>query len=273
MVTSALDHVLAEVRGRAEAPIPGSAVNFRNPLPSGQFLKPGTFNRSLKGLLKHEKIPASRHSVSDDDLLLIPENMRKGATTSVKVSDRFLSDQEELSRRVLASNSLLDSFMGGLIATLKDPLKDGFSLREDVDASAVASFMHSMNEALKASSSAVTKLHVNLVLARRDGLLASSMASSASKDNLRAVPLDAQGSFFGAHVGPTLDKQVEQAKTSSFIRPRAIKRQAPVPRSGFPSGHTQAKKPAKPGKPWQGKGKPTRGKSPSVRPSPRPSPQ
>ena len=275
MVTSALDHVLAEVRGRAEAPVPGSAVNFRSPLPSGQFLKPGTFSRSLKGLLKHEKIPASRHSVSDDDLLLVPENMRKGNFPGIRIPDRFLSDQEELSRRVLASSSLLDSFMGGLIATLKDPLKDGFSLREDVDASAVATFMHSMNEALKASSSAVARLHVNSVLARRDGLLASSMASQASKKNLRAVPLDTQGSLFGSHVGPTLDKQVEQAKTSNFIRPRAPKRQAPVPRSGLPSGPTQAKrKPIKSSvRPWQARGKPTKGKSPSVRPSPRPSPQ
>ena len=279
MVLSALGLAEKEVRGGSSAPSPAAPALINGALPVGTFLKPHRAIPSFARILRYEALAESRLTPSDDDSLLHSRAPARIANRRVTLHDKFLSDQEECSRRSLVAHSVLDSFLGGLIAALRDPSKDEFQVRSDVDNSAVTLLVRSMAATLQASTAGVARSHVNTVLARREAFLSESLASSSSKKNLRALPLDPQGSFFGSHAGPTLEKQAEQARTSAFVRPQAFKRPRPAqegesvrPRAKAP----KIKKESAP--PWrQTSQRPARGRGrggwkPKASP-PKPSPQ
>ena len=275
LVTGELASVQAVIRGGAEAPKHGCAVGFRSALNSGRFLKPGTF--LLRNVVGHEEIPGSAQSLSDDDGLLLPEGLKDGlrqsANAKSQVTDKTLADLEELARRSLVATSVLDSFLGGLVAALKDPSQESFAVRGDVDAPAVATLVRAMSGALKSSANSASKSLVNTVLARRDGLLASSLASQQSRKNLRAVPLDPQSSMFSGHVGPTLDKQAETDRTLSTLpRPQAVKRAAVAPAS-FPPSNKKKKEDNKSGGWRKSKGTGQKGQKAKKPSAPKPPPQ
>ena len=126
---------------------------------TGKFLKPEKLPFSRKQVLQRGVIPDSALPLSQEDLLLLPERSRSAPRTAC-LSDRCLSDYEETARRGLESISIMDTFLGGLVSSLKDPASDTFTLRASPDPSAIVLFIQSMSEGLKYAAGAFSTLPI-----------------------------------------------------------------------------------------------------------------
>ena len=68
----------------------------------------------------------------------------------------------------------MDSFLRGLMACLKDPHQESFTMRDSPDPEAVVAFLQAISDGLKYLAGSVAKLHLNHILARRESLLLGS---------------------------------------------------------------------------------------------------
>ena len=129
----------------------------------------------------------------------------------------------------------MDSFLGGLVNTLKEDDSDTFSLKQEIDSSDLVSFIKSIAENLKFTASSLASLHVNFALCRRDCLLAQSQAlakSQSTKASLRALPLHSEALFGGDHLSPTIHGLAEARRDLAFVVPRQAARPTPKGRAG-----------------------------------------
>ena len=169
---------------------PGSVPYFPGALPCGRFLKPERSRTASRSHLAHDLLPKGPLAPSQEDLLLLPEKGR-ASSLSLLVNNKSLADWEELARRNLESASIIDSFLAGLVESIRDPSQEVFSLRDEICEETVSAFISAVAQGLRDLTSSSARLYTNVVLARRDALLSQSSipGSSAQKASLRALPI------------------------------------------------------------------------------------
>ena len=248
LVAEAFQAALSKVRGQEETPIKGSVPSLPAALPCGTYLK-GDKPPFKKEALISDLIPSARLPISREDLLLLPDaNRQIGSGFSAQVKDKTLGEFENLARFGLQSSSVLDSFLGGLVNSVKDDSVDDFVIKQDIDSGDFLSFIQALSETLKFTASTLASLYVNLVLARRDSILLKSQVLKNSKDcqsSLRGLPVHSTSLFGGDHVGPTIHSLAESKRDLAFAAPRPPRSSSQPSRGrsfshGKPRSHSQS---------------------------------
>ena len=167
-------------------------------------------------------IPSGPLPVTQEDLLLLSEADR-GAGRTVSIKEKTLAEFEDTARKGLLAVSAMDSFLGGLVRSVKDDEASSFVLKQEIDVTDVVSFIRSLSETLKFSASSLASLHVNLALARRDSVLTKSQVlkkAPSTQASLRTLPLSSSALFGGDHVAPTIHSLAEARRDMAFALPR-----------------------------------------------------
>ena len=225
MMGRALGDQMSKVRGGSDPPLPGTVPSLPSALQCGSFLKAEKLPFDVKRF-SCSSIPAAPASLSQEDLLLLGESGRTPAR-SISLKEKSVLDLEENSRRGLMAISAMDSFLAGLIKTVKEDV-DGdeapsFSLRDEIDEDDLYSFLTAVSSCLSYTAGTLASIHTNVVLARRDAILDESQAlkkSSVTKNSLRAIPLSADSLFGGGHVSSTLHSLAETRRDLVLTNPR-----------------------------------------------------
>lgn len=222
--TSVKDGVLAalkKVRGEETPPAAGTAPSLPAALGCGVFLKAD----KVKGkLFIPDSIPAERLQCSREDLLLLPEAERS-KPRSLEIKDKNLVEFEDHTRLALQSLSAMDSFLEGIILSLSDSADD-FKLKSDISSEDLTAFIEALDDRLKATTSLVSSLHINVILCRRDAILRKSkvVTDPNCRASLRAVPLHASTLFGNGHVVPTIHGIAESKRDLVMAGPRTASR-------------------------------------------------
>ena len=239
LIAEAFQAALTKVRGQEETPTKGSVPSLPAALPCGSYLK-GDKPPFKKEALVSDLIPNARLPISREDLLLLPDaNRQMSSGLSAQVKDKTLGELENLARCGLQSSSVLDSFLGGLVNSVKDFSVDDFAIKQDIDSGDFLSFIQALSETLKFTASTLSSLYVNLVLTRRDSILQKSQVLKNSKDcqaSLRGLPIHSGSLFGGDHVGPTIHSLAESKRDLAFAAPRPP-RSSSQPSRGRPFSH------------------------------------
>ena len=181
-----------EIKGK-EAPEEGP--DFRGPGPKplrqGQFLPSG---RRLRAFSKPNPplapgaLPACSLKLTDSDRAILPSYEGKSnVALSASLSDKTLSDWEELLRLGLENASLAER-----LSTVLYTQSLSVQHRE--------ALLLALSTTLRASLNCQARSYLNVILARRDAVLAKAKARVSTKDRefLRVLPLDSSGaSLFG----------------------------------------------------------------------------
>ena len=227
MMGKALGDQMTKVRGGSEPPLPGTVPSLPSALQCGSFLKAEKLPFDAKRF-SCSSIPAAPAVLSQEDILLLGESGRSSAR-SVSLKEKCVLELEENSRRGLMAISAMDSFLAGLIKTVKEDVDDigdetpSFSLREEIDEDDLYSFLTAVSSCVSYTANSLASMHTNLVLARRDAILEDSHAlkkSSVTKNSLRAIPLSPDSLFGGGHVSSTLHSLAETKRDLVLTNPR-----------------------------------------------------
>ena len=238
MVVDELDKAWAKVRGCSDLPLAGTVPSFPSAYSCGSFLRVryAAQKDQLQDRLPHTNIQASR-----EDLLLLPEADRKQARTMV-IKDKQLSEFEDHTCLALQSLSAVDSFLAGLILSLKEGSKtEPFRLKSDINKDDVLSFLEAVDDRLKASASLVSSLHVNLSLCRRDAILSKSKVVSEERcrASLRSVPPHDSSLFGNNFVSPMIHSLAETNRDHALAGPRSGRSRSPARKSKAPGFKAQ----------------------------------
>ena len=181
-----------------------------NALPVGTFLP--TRKQAYRSFVRdhYDSLPAAALSFSRDDKKLVG----KGEPLSAgKFTDKTLQAWENAARNGLASASVLDRFLAGLVAHLRDPESPSgtFELRENIKSEAILQMVRMCSSALFDVFEQFGSLYGNMVLARRDLFLASphcAISSDGVRRAIRAVPLS-RSSLFGLEAGKAVRQEAQ----------------------------------------------------------------
>ena len=233
LLTSLFQAIGQEIKGQEHVPEDsGSAPKLcSRPLRYGHFLPP---NKKLRPFPKPTPpfsagaLPSStlKLSESDKSLILPSHEGRSNVSLTASLSDKSLSEWEELLRYALESASLAERFSTTLFKEEKGALPDKTSFSpEEKEALLLASC-----SSMRATLHGLARAYHNVILARRDAVLAKakSRISAAEKDTLRALPLDAV-SLFGSGVAqtPSLQPPSESSKALMEVARALSQRKAP----------------------------------------------
>ena len=226
VVSEAFNAAQAKARGGADVPVPvaGTVPILPSALPVGTFAKLGKVPRKKSSLLS-TSFPLTSVSVTQEDLLLLGGSNAAEAK-SLTIKDKALQDLSHMAARGLEATSVMDSFLGGLVDSIKDQRAENFAVREEIDSGDVICFIHGLVENMKFVAEAFSTLQVNLTLARRDGLLAKSnllKKSVPSQHSLRAVPVSSSHLFGGGHIPPTIHDLAETKRDFALALPRGAR--------------------------------------------------
>ena len=222
---------------------PKEVPDFPRALACGKFLKLRQPPFPRTAAFKHDAIPKNRLSLTSEDLLL-----SKGKThQTINLSDKTVGDWEEAARRGLESLSIMDSFFGATLKSIFSKSKGGVEVNQNINPKQVEILKNQVSENLKFSMHVMATLHTNMVMARREGVLANSDVNTDKKASLRALPPGK--SLFDEHVHSVIKSQAELMRDLAC---QSSKRQAPSKAAHGPT-HTPAKKAAYQ-KPYKGKG-------------------
>lgn len=199
------------------------------------------------GVLSFDSLAPSAVAIDASDKQLLqsdkanPSAAPPAPPASALVSDTSLQKIELGARNALASASVLDSFLSGLIAQIQEPGSSGssFALRESMDPNAVFQMARRASEALKDVFAQTVGVYGNSILLRRDIVLSSphlGVAHESAQKSIRAAPLPGPGDgLFSRAVQGSLDAEL--------ARLQRIKAMRDVQRPSFPSsssGHNQS---------------------------------
>ena len=226
VVSEAFNTAQAKARGGADVPVPvaGTVPVLPSALPVGSFAKLGKVPRKKSALLS-TSFPLSSVPVTQEDLLLLGGSNAADAK-SLNIKDRALQDMSQMAGRGLEATSVMDSFLGGLVDSIKDQGAENFAVREEIDSGDVICFIHGLVENMKFVAEAFSTLQVNLTLARRDGLLTKSnllKKSVPSQHSLRAVPVSSSHLFGGDHISPTIHDLAETKRDFALALPKGAR--------------------------------------------------
>ena len=174
-------------------------AEFRSPGP--RPLKQGQFLPSSKKLRAYSKpspplapgaLPLSVLKLSDSDRAILPSHEGKSnVNISATLPDKVLADWEETMRTGMENASLAERLTTVLYRDCRGVYVQTLSSQQR-EALLLAS-----SSCLRATLTCLARSHANVVLARRDAVLAKakSRLPSAEKDTLRALPLDGSALF------------------------------------------------------------------------------
>lgn len=240
-----------------------------NDLPPGGDPRPGALPLNTQvappkqpypsGSLFFASLPPSSVPVDASDRQLL-QGDKPSPPSSAPISDANVQRLETGARNALASASVLDWFLKGLMSHIQAPDTAGesFALRDTMDVNAVFQMARRCNEALKDLFAQISGVYGNSVLLRRDIFLSSrSLGISAvqAQRSVRAAPLPAPGDgLFSRSIQESLeaetqrlvrqkalrDAQREQKEASQFPGPRPAPSSKPRPQK--PQFQTQRKR-------------------------------
>ena len=147
-------------------------------------------------------------------------------------------------RRGLESLSIMDSFFGATLKSIFCKNEKGVAeVRQvqDIDPKEVNLLQRQVSENLKFSAHVMATLHTNVVMARRDAVLADSDLNSERKTSLRVLPPGK--SLFDERVHSVIKSQADLMRDLACQAPRPSKRPSSS-RTTHGSAHTPAKKAA-----------------------------
>ena len=170
------------------------------PLRSGQFLPPKNL-RPFKAspLLGPGPLPSGPLGLAEGDKVILASHEGKSnAALTCTLSDKALSEWEEFLRLALESSSLSDTLTNVLYKDARGRLVSPVS-PEQREALLLAT-----STAIRSTMDCLVRAYFNIILARRDGVLAKakSRLPAADKEALRSLPLDPP-SLFGQEVAKT----------------------------------------------------------------------
>ena len=207
---------------------------FRAPTPKplrpGQFLPSSRKLRPFKSapLLGPGPLPSGPLGLAEGDkAILASHEGRSNAALTCTLPDKALSDWEETLRLALESSSFSDTLINVLFKDAKGKLDSPVSV-EQREALLLAS-----STAIRATMECVVRAYHNIILARRDGVLAKakSRLPAADKEGLRVLPISPP-SLFGPEVAKTPSLQPPSEATLA-VREMA---KALTPRKPLPGG-------------------------------------
>ena len=214
--------------GRREVP------DFPRALPCGRFLKirqPPFPKKSIQ----LDSIPEASLSVSAEDLLL---SKKEKGQRNVVVSDRGMVLWEEAARRGLESVSVIDSFFGGTLNSIFKKGENGVEVRQDLDPKEVQILSDQVSDNIRFIAHTMATLHTNIVMARRDAVLADSSIPTEKRASLRVLP--PHKTLFDEHVQPVIKAHADLMRDLSFQPSKQMKR--PATKGGHESAHSAPKK-------------------------------
>ena len=184
-----------------------SGSTFPKALALGKFCKPRR-PPYLEKKLEFKKIPKLSMAASSDDKLL-------GTASMIRISDSTMSQWEETSRRGLASLSVLDRFLGGIVGSILTKGEDGeVQVRDDVDPESIQALVDTASKNLRFSAHAMATTHTNCVLARREALLWKAPFGEDTKTSLRSLPPGE--SLLSGQVNSAITNQANLARDMAF---------------------------------------------------------
>ena len=241
-VVEKLQEVWVKARGQVEPPTVGCAPCMPGALSCGTFV---TKSDVLPGgkFVSQEILPYTKLQVGREDLLLVDSSQAK-LSRSVEIKDKTLSDFEHLAACGLSALSAVDSFMGGLVCSVVDTSAPEFTVKQDVNKEDFHAMVDAMSESMKMTASALSALHANLVLTRRDALLVKSkvVLDAAGRASLRSVPLHNSALFGNDHITPAIHKLAETRRDIVMATPHAARPSLPSQQGrgrGTHSTHSQ----------------------------------
>ena len=275
-VTSAIEDSLATVRGSKD-PSSSTLPEFPNGFKCGRYLRPRPVSRGnslgSKGLVCRSALPDGVPPANQEDLLVAA-----AGSHPVTLSDKNLADNEEFARRALDACSVLDSFVAGLVESIKCEDQSTFQAGL-LDSRSINAFAGAIDVSLRFATDSLAKLLLNTVLARRDALLTSSSSVSAplARSALRLAPLSSS-SLFDGRVQQLLHRQAEvqrdlalnlpQSRPSAPQRKRPAVRPPSVPRPKAPRFGPYSRPPPAPGPSQQPRRRAPPRRPPTRRPQP-----
>ena len=242
VVTDAFKAAQDKARGGADVPEParGSTPILSSALALGSFVKLGKLPQAA---LENTSFPTKLVPPTQEDLLLLGGSERVVREAKiVSIKDKALQDLSLMAGRGLEACSVMDSFLGGLVDSIKDPSMPNFSVKEEIDSGDVVAFVQALVENMKFAASAFSSLQVNITLARREGLLSKSgllKKSTPSQVSLRAVPISDSHLFGGGHIPPTIHDLAEAKRDFAMALPRAPARSRSTDHFHRPSSSKQ----------------------------------
>ena len=260
MVVDHMKKAMAKVRGCDDLPTAGTAPSFPAAFGCGTFLKPRKQLGLRKDRFLHDILPSARLQASGEDLLLLPEAERN-KNRSLDLKDKQLADFEENTSLTLQAVSATESFLVGLISSIRDDsAESGFQLKPsgEIIKDDVVSFIEAIDDRLNAAAALISDLHTNIVLCRRDALLSKSkvVPEAGCRASLRAVPLHSSSLFGSGHVNPTIHFLAEAKRDQALAVPRTARSRSPMRKKsqGFKQGQRSSSTPAFSGRGGKSKG-------------------
>ena len=242
VVADAFKAAQDKARGGADVPEParGTSPILSSALALGSFVKLGKLPQPALAITS---FPTKLVPPTQEDLLLLGGSERAVREAKiVSIKDKALQDLSLMAGRGLEACSVMDSFLGGLVDSIRDPTLPNFSVKEEIEPGDLVSFVQAIVENLKFTASAFSSLLVNITLARREGLLSKSnllKRSTPSQVSLRAVPISDSHLFGGGHVPPTIHDLAEAKRDFAMALPRAPARSRSAEHSHRPSSNKQ----------------------------------
>ena len=217
---------------------PKEVPDFPRAYHSGKFLKLRQPPFPRTAAFRHDAIPEDALALTPEDLLL--SKARGQGQRTVSLPDKTLRDWEDFARRGLESLSIMDSFFGATLKSIFSKNEKGaVEVKQDIDPKEVNLLQSQVSENLKFSAHVMATLHTNVVMARRDAVLADSDLNSDRKTSLRVLPPGK--SLFDERVHSVIKSQAELVRDLACQAPRPQKRPSSS-KTTHGSAHTPAKK-------------------------------
>lgn len=158
---------------------------------------------------------------------ITPEDKRvaqNAEVSSTTLSLSYLAEWERIARTGLLINSSTELFLSALVTVLQggshrgDPSQaSSFQVASEVDSQSVLSLAQTISGNLEASTVMLARLQTNLMLARRDALLKSSVLSQEDRATLRALP-PSDASLFGPYISAFMKDKAAVSREDAALR-------------------------------------------------------
>ena len=211
------------VTGRREGPLPafdaGRVTDLPGCLSAGRLISP-TVRSSDSGVRlpwTQSVLPASSVPFSPAERAMLGVDH---ARPTGRVTGRSLEILERLAARGLRSMSALDVSLGALVQALtaapSDDVTPGFHLAVDADPAAVRMLCSTMSRTVASAAQDLADLITDVIILRRDAVLAASTQPTNARTMLRSLPFHA-GSLFGPFAPAVVRQSADQRRDEVIL--------------------------------------------------------
>ena len=255
LIASILEETEREIRG-LKGEVSKDETNKDSLVLSEKHLRSGTFLPSSRSRFKAfdkpahpvalSALPARSLTVQEPERKVLPEFEGKSTPSfSATIPDGALADWEETLRLSLEHSSMLERFIDILYEGVTNTLPNKAELSEELAKALLVSSSSCAKAVLRFS----VRAYLNVVLARRDALLAKSKSRvpSAEKEFLRTLQLDTAGllgpkALLAPSLQPPTGESVALLKVAEALKARpSTSKPSPAKKRPFTGGSAKEK--------------------------------